>query len=107
MSYLTITILYKLICCRKICFTFQGSYVSVEAHYMDNDCNIKRVTLSNEPLESKPTADNICDTVQEVLSEWNLDDKVEAIVHDSASTMQAVGRKMNNIPNRYIHYRIA
>lgn len=75
----------------------QNSYLSVEAQFLDNEGDMRHVTLCNAEMEDNPTAQNIADLVAIIIGDWGLDGKVQAVVHDSAAAMVAAGRFLSDI----------
>ncbi|XP_058799068.1 E3 SUMO-protein ligase ZBED1-like [Phymastichus coffea] len=76
----------------------QNSYLSVEAQYLDENCKMHHATLCNEVLFARPTALNISNELKTVIKDWDLENKVEAIVHDSASAIIAACNLLPEIP---------
>ncbi|XP_024869617.1 zinc finger BED domain-containing protein 1-like, partial [Temnothorax curvispinosus] len=64
-----------------------------------------RVTLCNELLDGRATAVNIAETVQSVIREWNLRDKVIAVVHDSASRSITTHFHKSNVASKALCQR--
>ena len=73
----------------------QDSYLSVEAQYIDTNCEMHHVILCNEVFENRPTAINIFE-LEAVIA--RLDDKVKAIVHDSVAAIVAACDLIHQVP---------
>ncbi|XP_036319276.1 zinc finger BED domain-containing protein 1-like [Rhagoletis pomonella] len=85
-----------------VCLTMDGwtsraqdNFIGVTAHYIADDNN--RMSLESDLLtcvsySERHTADNITKKLQEVLLDWELNNKVTAVVTDNAANMKAAVR---------------
>ena len=80
-----------------ICFTIDfwtslsnQDYMSLTAHFIDDNFNLQEFCLEVTPFsEISHTAANILEFLKDTLAKWDVADKVQAIVHDSAANMVA------------------
>lgn len=77
----------------------QNSYLSVEAQYINKECIMKNATLCNQIMEERPTAANLQCELESVISDWDLDEKVESITHDSAAAVTLACESIEQVPN--------
>ncbi|XP_070385732.1 E3 SUMO-protein ligase ZBED1-like [Dermacentor albipictus] len=63
----------------------QDSYITVTAHTLNSEWKSQAFTLATEEMQERHTGENITQRMQEVISAWNLDGKVTAVVTDNAS----------------------
>ena len=63
------------------------SYITVTVHFLTEDWILdSRVLVTHEMME-RHTGVNIAECLREIAKDWNLDNKVVAVVHDNASNM--------------------
>lgn len=72
-------------------------YITVNAHYIDSEWRAHTVSLGTEELDERHTAMNLSDSLQNVLAEWDLCDKVVASVNDNARNIVAAVSMLPNI----------
>ena len=73
------------------------SYITVTAHFISSSWELKTCLLQTTNFPENHTADNICEKLQEILSNFNVScSKVVSIVHDQGSNMQCCGRRMKS-----------
>ncbi|XP_017492548.1 PREDICTED: zinc finger BED domain-containing protein 1-like [Rhagoletis zephyria] len=77
----------------------QNAYISVEAQYINSNHRLCHVTLCNEELPGRPTAENISASIEVALTDWGLTEKTQAITHDSANVMNAAAAQLISVPN--------
>lgn len=63
------------------------SYVTVSASYLDKDWSFKSITLATLACPERHTAENLQFGLLDVIHDWTLDDKVDAIAHDNAKNI--------------------
>lgn len=61
------------------------AYITVTAHYITKDWNLKARVLTTSAMTERHTAANIADRISAVIKEWGL--QVFCTVHDNASAM--------------------
>lgn len=72
-------------------------YIGVTCSYIDANFNINEITLTVNYVRYPHTAQNITESLEEVLSEWKLRDKAFTITTDNAANMKKAINNMNNI----------
>ena len=73
------------------------SYITVTAHFISSNWELKTCLLQTTNFPKNHTADNICEKLQEILSNFHVScSKVVSIVHDQGSNMQSCGRHMKS-----------
>ena len=63
------------------------SYGTVTVHYLDDDFQVQNKVIAVRPLREDHTIDNIRNWILEILLEYNIKEKVRAVVSDNASNM--------------------
>ena len=63
------------------------SYVTITCHYIDNKWAQREFTVQTRILEKKHSGENIAEILLESAEEWNIRDKVNALVTDNVSNM--------------------
>lgn len=89
----------KINCATAVCITTDGwtsinneSFTSITAHFIDNDTNLNSNLLCCISYNDKHTAENLCQFLKEKINEWNLTNKVTAVVSDNAANITAAIR---------------
>jgi len=72
-------------------------YIGVTCSYIDEKFNLNEVTLTVNHVRYPHTAQHITDSLEEILDEWNLREKVFTITTDNAANMKKAIKNMNNI----------
>jgi len=73
------------------------SYIMVTAHFISSNWELKTCLLQTTNFPENHTADNICERLQEILSNVHVScNKIVSIVHDQGSNMQACARRMKS-----------
>ena len=72
-------------------------YIGVTCSYINANFNINEITLTVNYVRYPHTAQNITESLEEVLSEWKLRDKAFTIITDNAANMKKAINNMNNI----------
>ncbi|XP_040065274.1 E3 SUMO-protein ligase ZBED1-like [Ixodes scapularis] len=62
----------------------QDSYITVTAHTLNYNWKPQSFALATEEMDQRHTAENLMMRMQQVISYWNLDCKVTAVVTDNA-----------------------
>ncbi|XP_018360373.1 PREDICTED: uncharacterized protein LOC108759425 [Trachymyrmex cornetzi] len=86
------------------CFTFDmwtdnyrhRNYICFTLHFIDNDFNLKSITLGNKLVVGKHTAENIVFHLDTIKDEFTLSNKKYFIVTDSGANMKKVAKISNN-----------
>lgn len=87
-----------------VCLTTDGwtsktnqSFISVTAHFIDpkNETLISSVLLGCIDFDEKHTSDNLARFLRNLVEEWNLSNKLTAIITDNAANIKAAIRKCN------------
>ena len=68
------------------------NYISVTAHYLDNDCNLKSSLLDCFVYEQKHTAANLAEELKRITREWGVESKISGVVTDNAANIVAAVR---------------
>ena len=68
------------------------SYLSITAHYVGKDNVIKSSLLECFKYDDRHTADNLCRELKRVTSDWEIQNKIVAIVSDNAANIVAAIR---------------
>ena len=67
-------------------------YITVTCHYIDLDWKIRNYVLQTRILEEKHNGENIGNVLVDCMTEWNIRDKVTAVVTDNAANMAVAAR---------------
>lgn len=73
------------------------SFLTVTVHTYDKDLKLKTFILTTEKLEKSHTAQYIYEVLLKVFEEWNIYNKIVAIVTDSGANIKAAIKKFNGI----------
>lgn len=73
------------------------SYLTVTAHMYDNDFKLKTFVLTTEKLDKNHTAQYIYEILRKILENWNITNKVIAVVTDSGANIKAAIKKLEGI----------
>ena len=71
------------------------SYVTVTCHFINDDWRIENYVLQTRRLDDKHTGENIAAVLNACFQEWNVADKVCAIITDNAKNMTVAVRSTN------------
>ncbi|CAH9071361.1 unnamed protein product [Cuscuta epithymum] len=88
-------------------------YLSLTAHFIDNDWNLDKRVLAFREFNDRHTAEHIYILIERILNEYNLIDKVFAIGFDNAgNNIAAIPRLCelcgsNTLMGRFFHQRCA
>ena len=66
------------------------SYITVTEHHISDDWEIKSNVLCTREMPERHTGENIASKLRSVVSEFDLDDKVEMCVHDTKNVMPEI-----------------
>ncbi|XP_075154246.1 E3 SUMO-protein ligase ZBED1-like [Haematobia irritans] len=82
-----------------VCLTTDGwtsktntSYVAVTAHFIDGNSPLKTYLLACEEFGENHTAENLCNFLKKVMEEFDISNKVTAVVSDNAFNIIAAVR---------------
>lgn len=64
-----------------------GSYLTITAHYIDNEWNLMTHLLQIRAVETSHTASNLSKLLFEAIGEWELTDKEAAIAMDNVANI--------------------
>lgn len=67
----------------------QQAYISLTIHFISSEWERKTAVLGCKPIYASHTAENIGDSLKEILSSWGLTDKVHLFVRDSGANVIA------------------
>lgn len=73
------------------------SFISVTAHFIDpkNETLVSSVLLGCIDFDEKHTSDNLARFLRNIVDEWNLSNKLTAVITDNAANIKAAIRKCN------------
>ncbi|XP_060077513.1 E3 SUMO-protein ligase ZBED1-like [Ylistrum balloti] len=71
------------------------SYVTVTCHYIDDEWNLKNKVLQTRKTNESHTGENIGHILVNSFAEWNISDKIFALVTDNARNMKSAAREAN------------
>lgn len=74
------------------------SFLTVTAHTYDKDYVLKTFILTTEKLDRNHTAQYIYEVLTKVFEEWEINNKIGAIVTDSGANIKAAIKKFNGVP---------
>lgn len=86
------------------CWTSRSndSYLTVTIHFLTTEWNHKSFVLDTSSTVERHTSENLAEALQQIISDWKLDEKVTAVVHDNAanivnacSTLQAIDENIS------------
>jgi len=81
------------ISCTSDCWTsIAESYITVTAHIIDSNWCPKSFTLTTIEMDKRHTAENLAEQLHNIFHEWNISEKVLAVVTDNAKNI------VNSIP---------
>ena len=75
----------------------QDSYLSLTAHFITDDWEIKSYTLCTHDIEGRHTTENVTAVVVSMQEEGRITNKLIAVVHDNASNMHASSNLLENL----------
>ncbi len=67
-------------------------YITVTCHFIDSSWGLRSVVLATTNLTKDHTAENVADELKRITDEWNITDKVVAVVTDNAANIVAAVR---------------
>lgn len=67
-------------------------YISITAHFIDDECKYQSYLLDCFKYEEKHTAENLAAEIKTILTNWGLIHKVNAVVSDNAANITAAIR---------------
>ena len=70
------------------------NYIAVTAHYVTADFHLGSCLLECLRYTERHTADNLCREMRRVIGEWELEEKLVAIVTDNAANITAAVRQL-------------
>lgn len=77
-----------------------NSYLTVTAHMYGNDFKLKTFVMTTEKLDKNHSAQCIHEILKKILENWNITNKVIAVVTDSrANIIKADIKKLEGIHN--------
>lgn len=62
-------------------------YISITAHFIDDECKFQSYLLDCFKYEEKHTAENLATEINNILSDWDLIQRVNAVVSDDAANI--------------------
>ena len=68
------------------------SYIAVTAHFISSDMVLQSCLLECVKYSERHTAENLCNDMKRVITEWGIADKVAAVVTDNAANITAAVR---------------
>lgn len=68
------------------------SYLAVTVHFIDINCELKTYLLSCEKLPDRHTSENLKTSLQQVVNNWGIQNKVVACTSDNAANISLVVR---------------
>lgn len=76
------------------------AYITVTCHFVNKDYKLNSKVLTTSQMNGPHTADNIATSLKQIIEEWNLQNKVMAIVTDNAANMKAAIQilKLRHLP---------
>ncbi|XP_077270177.1 E3 SUMO-protein ligase ZBED1-like [Temnothorax americanus] len=72
------------------------SYITLSAHYLDDNWIPHTVNLMTREMTESHTAEHLQKTIREVVQEWNLTNKVTGLVHDNASNIVKAAKELGD-----------
>lgn len=82
-----------------ICLTTDGwtskaneSYLAVTAHYIADDTVLKSHLIACDKYDGRHTSENLCSFLKDVMKEYNIENKITAVVSDNAANITAAIR---------------
>jgi len=85
-----------------ICITTDGwtsktntSYITITAHFINSDVQYRSVCLGCEEFNERHTANNLSSCLRSKVEEWQLENKVAAVISDNAANIVSAIRECN------------
>uniref|UniRef100_A0A8C4WWM8 BED-type domain-containing protein n=1 Tax=Eptatretus burgeri TaxID=7764 RepID=A0A8C4WWM8_EPTBU len=75
------------------------NYIGVTAHFVNRDWSIGHFTLENAELPPPHDYEHIASAMHEILEDWNLKDKLSAVVTDNATNITEAVREGLGFPH--------
>lgn len=72
------------------------SFMAITCNYIDQNWTIKSPVLETKFLAERHFADYLADQLKESIREWDIENRVVAIVHDSASNIRSIANIIND-----------
>lgn len=72
-------------------------FLGITCSYLDEKYHLQEITLTLSYVRYPHTADNIQDSIEEVLNKWNLRSKVHSITTDNGSNVKKCVKNMEGI----------
>ena len=75
-------------------------YMAITAHFLDSQMILRSRVLETRRITASTTAENISSELKSVMSCWNIEEKVHAVVIDNVANMKAAIRILgkNHVP---------
>ena len=58
--------------------TAQQSYITVTAHIIDEDCNLKSYVLDTTEITKRHNSENLMEHIEKILTEYEINTKIES-----------------------------
>ena len=71
------------------------SYVAFTAHFINENWDLNSYLLEVAEMTESHTADNLSDRIERIISNWSLQNRVSAVVHDNAANIVAAMRNID------------
>lgn len=78
----------------------QESYITVTAHFIDDQWCPKSYTLTTHKLDDRHTASNLSSQLEITFNKWEIDQKIMAVVTDNAKNVLNAVNLLNNITEK-------
>ena len=63
----------------------QDAYLTVSAHYLDENWKPKSVCLATQEADERHSAENLCVRITEIINEYEIGSKITTVVTDNAA----------------------
>ncbi|XP_065368779.1 E3 SUMO-protein ligase ZBED1-like [Calliphora vicina] len=90
----------QLVTATAVCLTTDGwtsktnvSYLAVTAHYIDDDTNLKSHLIACDEFGERHTAENLTNYLEKIMSDFEINNKITAVVSDNAANITAAIRQ--------------
>lgn len=79
------------------CWTSRNvdSYITVTGHFINNFWQLESFNICTKEITHSHTSENLFETIQSVITEWKLDNKVQCISHDNAANITLAVKMMS------------
>ncbi|KAL5233952.1 hypothetical protein ACI65C_001362 [Semiaphis heraclei] len=78
----------------------QESYITVTAHFIDDQWCPKSYTLTTHKLDDRHTASNLSNQLEITFNKWEIDQKIMAVVTDNAKNVLNAVNLLDNITEK-------